>query len=103
MTTTVPLDAVLLVAAILFGLGLLGVLVRRNLVFVLMSLELMLNATVLAFAAAGARWGQPDGQVMVLFILVTAAAEVSVGLPLLLQINARFRTLDTDKVRLMRG
>lgn len=100
---TVPLNHVMILAGILFGLGLLGVLIRRDLVFVLMSLEIMLNASVLAFAAAGARWQQPDGQVLIIFILVTAAAEVSVGLPLVLQIDRKFKTVDADEVSLMRG
>ena len=63
----------------LFALGLAGVLVRRNLIFMLMSIEIMLNAAGLAFVVAGARWGQPDGQVMFLFILAMAAAEVVGG------------------------
>ena len=74
----------LAVAAVLFAVGLLGVLVRRNLLMVLLSLEIMLNAAGLAFVAAGAMWGQADGQVMFLFILVTAGAETAVGLTLLL-------------------
>ncbi|HEY3359472.1 MAG TPA: NADH-quinone oxidoreductase subunit NuoK [Polyangia bacterium] len=100
---TVTVTSVLLLAGVLFAVGLLGVLVRRDLLFVLMSLEIMLNATVLAFAAAGARWHQADGQVFILFILVTAAAEVSVGLPLVLQIQRKLNTVDADEVRLMRG
>lgn len=96
---TVPLDEVLLVAAVLFGLGLLGVLIRRDVVFVLMSLEIMLNAAILAFAAAGARWHQADGQVWVVFILVTAAAEVAVALPLLLRLNRPGPLVDTDALR----
>ncbi len=83
-------------AAVLFVLGLLGVLVRRNIIFVLASIEVMLNAAGLAFLAAGARWGQADGQVMFIFILAMAAAEVSVGLALALKIRRRLGTLDTD-------
>ena len=64
----------------MFALGLAGLLVRRNLIFTLMSIEVMLNAAGLAFVVAGSRWAQPDGQVMFIFILATAAAEVSVGL-----------------------
>ena len=90
-------------AGILFSLGLLGVLVRRNLLFVLMSIEIMINAAALAFVAAGSRWGQPDGQVMFLMVLTLAAAETSVGLAMLLQLQRRFRTLDTDAASEMRG
>jgi NADH-quinone oxidoreductase subunit K len=93
----------LLLAGILFALGLIGVLVRRNIIFILMSLEVMLNAAGLAFVAAGARWGQADGQVMFIFILVMAAAEVSVGLAIVLSLYHRFKSLDADAASEMRG
>lgn len=93
----------LLLSVILFSLGLIGVLVRRNLIFILMSLEIMLNATGLAFVVAGSRWGQADGQIMFLLILTLAAAEVGVGLGLALQIFHRFHTLDADAVNEMKG
>ena len=101
--SSVPMEHALILAAALFALGLAGVLVRRNLIFILMSLEIMLNATGLAFIAAGSRWGQADGQVMFVLILTLAAAEVSVGLALVLQIYHRFHTLDADAVSEMRG
>lgn len=94
--------AVLIVAAILFVLGLVGVLTRKNIIFILISVEIMLNASGLAFVAAGSRWGQPDGQVMFLFILAMAAAEVSIGLALILQINHQKKTLDVDKLTELR-
>jgi NADH-quinone oxidoreductase subunit K len=97
------LQFTLMLAGTLFSLGLLGVLVRRNLLFVLMSIEIMLNAAALAFVAAGSRWQQPDGQVMFLMVLTLAAAETSVGLAMLLQLHRRFRTLDTDAASEMRG
>jgi NADH-quinone oxidoreductase subunit K len=99
----IPMDHALLVAAILFALGLIGVLVRRNLVFILMSIEIMLNATGLAFVAAGSRWGMADGQIMFLLILTLAAAEVSVGLALILRIFYALKTLDADALSRMRG
>jgi NADH-quinone oxidoreductase subunit K len=99
----VPLSAVLTVAALLFGLGLVGLLVRRNLIFMLISVEVMLNAAGLAFVAAGARWGAADGQVMFLFILAMAAAEVSVGLALIILLHQRFHTVDSDSASQMRG
>ena len=92
-----------MLAGILFMLGLAGVIARRNIVFVLMSLEVMLNAAGVAFIAAGARWRQPDGQVVFLFILAMAAAEVSVGLALILQVYRRFKTLDDDAASELRG
>ena len=101
--SAVSFEAVLAAAGILFALGLVGLLVRRNLLFVLMSLEIMINAAGLAFIAAGARWGQPDGQVVFLFILAVAAAEVSVGLALVLQVRRLFKTLDSDAAGTMKG
>lgn len=94
--------AVLIVSAILFVLGLLGVLTRKNVIFILISIEIMLNASGLAFVAAGSRWGQPDGQVMFLFILAMAAAEVSIGLALILQIYHQHKTLNVDKLNELR-
>ena len=93
----------LLLASILFALGLIGVLIRRNIIVILMSLEVMLNAAGLAFVVAGARWQQADGQVMFIFILVMAAAEVAVGLALTLQFFRCFRTLDADAAARMKG
>ena len=90
-------------AAILFALGLIGLLTRRNVIFALLSIEIMLNAAGLAFVVAGARWGQPDGQVMFIFILTMAAAEVSVGLGLALRLHGLFKTLDVDAVNTMQG
>jgi NADH-quinone oxidoreductase subunit K len=103
MMATVPVEHGLILAGILFALGLIGVLVRRNILFILLSVEIMLNAAGLAFVVAGARWVQPDGQVMFMFILAMAAAEVSVGLALLLQVVRHVRTLDADAVDEMRG
>ena len=97
------MESGLILAGILFILGFIGVLVRRNIVFILLSLEVMLNAAGLAFVAAGSRWVQADGQVMFIFILAMAAAEVSVGLALILQIFRDFKTLDADAANNMRG
>jgi NADH-quinone oxidoreductase subunit K len=94
--TGIQLEQVLVLAAVLFVLGMKGLLVRRNVLFMLISIEIMLNAAGLAFVAAGARWGQADGQVFFLFILTMAAAEVSVGLALVLQLHQQFKTLDAD-------
>jgi len=99
----IPMKDGLILAAILFSLGLTSLLVRRNLLFILMSLEVMLNAAGLAFVVAGSRWRQADGQVMFLFILAVAAAEVAVGLALVFQIYRHFGSLDVDKLGEMRG
>lgn len=93
----------MILAAILFTLGLAGLITRRNLIFTLMSIEIMLNASGLAFIAAGSRWGQPDGQVMFLFILSMAAAEVAVGLAFVLLYHRRQMELDVDAASEMRG
>jgi NADH-quinone oxidoreductase subunit K len=84
-------------------MGLAGLLARRNLIFILMAVEVMLNAAGLAFVVAASRWGTADGQVMFLFILAMAAAEVSVGLALVLQMYHRKKTLDADAANDMRG
>lgn len=99
----VPMEHGLVLAAILFALGLAGLMLRRNMIFVLMSLEIMLNAAGLAFIVAGTGWQQPEGQVMYLLVITLAAAEASVGLALLIQLHQRFKTLDIDAASRMRG
>ena len=99
----IPIRDGLLLSGILFSLGLIGLLVRRDLILVLMSLEVMLNAAGLAFVVAGSRWQQADGQIVFLFVLTMAAAEVSVGLALVLQLYHQFKTLDADALSEMRG
>ena len=99
----IPLEHILVLASLLFAAGLLGLMVRRNIIFILMSLEVMLNAAALVFVAAGAHWGQADGQVIFLLILTVAAAEVSVGLGLVLQVQRRFHSLDMDGATRLRG
>jgi NADH-quinone oxidoreductase subunit K len=99
----IPFEAGLYLACILFVLGMIGVLIRRNIIMMLVSVEIMLNAAGLAFIVAGSRWGQADGQVMFIFILTMAAAEVSVGLALILQIYHQIKTLDSDSANKMKG
>lgn len=99
----IPVEHVLALSAVLFALGVLGLLVRRNILFVLMSLEIMMNAAALAFVAAGARWGQADGQVMFILVITLAAAEAAIGLAIVLQLHRRFKTLDIDVASEMRG
>jgi NADH-quinone oxidoreductase subunit K len=99
----IPLELGLGLAFVLFGLGLTGVLVRRNIIFILLSIEVMLNACGLAFVVVGSYLNQPDGQVMYFFILTMAAAEVAVGLGLVLQMYQKFKTLDTNSANRMRG
>ena len=96
---TISLDTQIIFAGILFLIGLIGLLVRRNIIFMLMSIEIMLNSAALVFVMAGSHWGQVDGQVMFIFILTVSAAEVSVGLALILQMYHHFRTLDADALK----
>ena len=99
----IPMEYGLLLAVILFCLGLVGLLIRRNIIFMLLCIEIMLNAAGFAFVVAGAAWGQADGQVMFIFILAMAAAEVSVGLALIIQLFNQSGSLDVSKVNKMKG
>jgi NADH-quinone oxidoreductase subunit K len=100
---TVSIGMGLVIAGLLFCLGLVGVLVRRNIIFILLSIEIMLNACGLAFVLAGSHWKQPDGQIMYFFILTMAAAEVAVGLSLVLQMVRHYGSVDVHAMRRMRG
>jgi NADH-quinone oxidoreductase subunit K len=99
----IPLDHLLILAATLFLIGFTGVLVRRNVIFMLMSLEIMLNACGLAFVTAGARWAEADGQIMYMLVLSLAAAEAALALGLILQMERRFRNLDIDALGELSG
>lgn len=103
MSGAIPMAHGLILAALLFALGLAGVLARRDLIFMIISLEVMLNAAGFAFVVAGSRWGEPDGEIMFLLVLAMAAAEAAVGMGLLSQIHRRLRTLDVDELSGMRG
>ena len=99
----IPIEHGLILSSILFVIGLIGVLTRRNIVFVLMSLEIMLNASALAFIVAGSRWGEADGQIMFIMILTLAAAEVAIGLGLIIQMFRQFKTIDINVLSDMKG
>jgi NADH-quinone oxidoreductase subunit K len=99
----VPLELGIIVGVALFAMGLVGVVVRRSGLIMLLCIEVMLNGAGLVFVLAGSRWGQVDGQVMFLLVLTLAAAEVSVGLGLLLQLHKSLHTLDADQASSMRG
>ena len=100
---SIPVEHGLILAAILFSIGLIGVLTRRNIVFVLMSLEIMLNAGGLEFIVGASRWGHAEGQIMFLMILTLAAAEVAVGLGLIIQMFRRYKTVDINVLSEMKG
>jgi NADH-quinone oxidoreductase subunit K len=99
----IPAEHGLILAVFLFVLGLIGLIIRRNIVFILLSVEIMLNASGLAFVVAGMKWRQPDGQVMFIFILTMAAAEVAIGLALALLMFGKMKTLDVDRASKMKG
>ncbi|AIN47291.1 NADH-quinone oxidoreductase subunit NuoK [Candidatus Palibaumannia cicadellinicola] len=84
------------IAAILFVLGLAGIIIRRNFFFILLGLEIMINAAALALVIAGSYWGQVDGQVMYILAITLAAGEASIGLALLLQLHRNRNTLNID-------
>ena len=100
---SVPLNYGIILAVIIFSLGLIGILVRRNIIFMLLSVEIMLNSAGMVFVFAGQKWMQADGQVFFIFILTMAAAEVSVGLALILQMYHHFKTVDSDSMNRMKG
>lgn len=99
----VPTTYYILLSAALFTIGVLGVLIRRNAIVVFMSVELMLNAANLALVAFARERLSVDGQVLVFFVITVAAAEVAVGLALLVSIFRSKRTADIDDVSLLRG
>lgn len=99
----VPTIYYVLLSATLFTLGVLGVLIRRNALVVFMSVELMLNAANLAFVAFAREHATVDGQVLVFFVITVAAAEVAVGLALLVAIFRNRHTTDVDEVSTLHG
>ena len=99
----IPLEHSLILAGTLFCVGLLGLLTRRNLIFIFLSIEVMLNAAGFAFVAVSNYLGQADGQIFFLVILSVAAAEVAVGLALALKYHHVFKSLDIDVAHDMRG
>jgi NADH-quinone oxidoreductase subunit K len=92
-----------ILSLVLFALGTLGVFLRRNVITVLMSIELMLNGANLAFVAFSRALGTLDGQVLVFFVMVVAAAEASVGLAIVIALNRHKDTLDVDAFNVMKG
>jgi NADH-quinone oxidoreductase subunit K len=99
---TVGLQHYLVVSALLFALGLLGVIVRRNLLVIYMSLELMLNAANLALVAFSRFTNNLDGQVFVFFVITVAAAEVAVGLALIVALYRKRQTTHVEDLTTMK-
>lgn len=100
---SVPLVDYLVVSAVLFTLGVTGVLTRKNPLVVFMSIELMLNAVNLSFIAFSRMWGTVSGQVITLFVLVVAAAEVVVGLAIIVTIFRSRTSVDVDDMHTLQG
>ena len=90
-------------SAILFTIGIVGVLIRRNAILIFMSVELMLNAANLAFVAFARHFDRLDGQIISFFVMTVAAAEVAVGLALIVTIFKTKRSIDVDEINLMKG
>jgi len=99
----VPISHILILSGVLFALGVVCVAVRRNLLMILIGVEVMINAAGLAFVAGSLRWGQPDGQIFVLFLAAMAASEVSVGLAMIVYMQKRKRSVDLDDFSDMKG
>lgn len=98
----VPLHYYLLVSAIVFAIGVIGVLIRRNLIVVLMSIELMLNAVNLTFIAFSRFLGSMDGQVAVFFVMAVAAAESVIGLAIIISVFRHRESLDPQEMQLLK-
>ncbi len=94
----VPINYYIILSAIIFSIGVLGVIIRRNIIIMLMCIELMLNAVNLLLAAFSAYYGDAKGQVFVFFIMVVAAAEVAVGLGIIVMIYRNTFSVDIDKL-----
>jgi NADH-quinone oxidoreductase subunit K len=98
----VPLSAYLVLSGILFSIGVIGFLVRRNLIVLFMSIELMLNAANLAFVAFARHLNSMDGQIFVFFVMTVAAAEAAVGLAIILAVFRTKETVNADEINLMK-
>ena len=98
----VPLNYYLMLSAVVFAIGVIGVLVRRNLIVVLMSIELMLNAVNLTFIAFSRYLGSISGQVVVFFVMAVAAAEAVIGLAIIISVFRHRQTLDLQELHLLK-
>ena len=99
---TIPMDHVLALSGILFSVGLVGAVTRRNLIVILMSIELMLNAVNVALVGFSRMWGQLDGQIFVLMVIVVAAAEVAVGLGIIISLFRNKESVNVEDMSLLK-
>lgn len=102
MAAQVPIAYYLVLAAILFSIGVGSFLIKRNIITIFISIELMLNAVNLTFVAFAHMWHQIDGQIFVFFVMVVAAAEAAVGLAIIISIFRTRQTLNVDQIDLMK-
>jgi NADH-quinone oxidoreductase subunit K len=98
----VPIAYYLVLAAILFSIGVAAFLIKRNIITIFMSIELMLNAVNLTFVAFSHMWHQISGQIFVFFVMVVAAAEAAVGLAIIISLFRVRQTLDVDQINLLK-
>lgn len=103
MTQTVPLQAYLILSAALFTVGVIGVLIRRNALIIFMAIELMLNAVNLSFVAFSRFLDSMDGQIIVFFVMAVAAAEVALGLAIIIALYRNKESVNVDEINLLRG
>ena len=99
----IPLQSILLLSAVLFTIGVIGTATRRNALTIFMSIELMLNAANLAFVGFARQHGGLHGQVIAFFVMALAAAEVAVGLAIIMAVFKKQETIDLDKIRFLKG
>ena len=95
--TAVPLNSYILLCTVLFCIGVMGVLLRRNIIIIFMSIELMLNSVNLLFAAFSSYSSNPAGQIFVFFVMVVAAAEIAIGLAIVVMIHRNTKTVDVNE------
>lgn len=98
----ITLTHYLVASAILFALGLIGIMTRRNVLMILLCIEIMFNAANLAFVAFARAWGDVGGQIVVFFIITVAAAEVTVGLAIAILLSRQLKTLNADEIRFLK-
>lgn len=98
-----PLESYLILSALLFTIGVIGVLIRRNAIIIFMCIELMLNAANLAFIAISRNLGEASGQIFVIFVMAVAAAEVAIGLAIIVSVFKHQQTINVDEVNSLKG
>ena len=103
MSAVVPISWYLVLAAVLFSIGMASFLLKRNIITIFMSIELMLNAVNLTFVAFAHMWHQITGQIFVFFVMVVAAAEAAVGLAIIIAIYRTRKTLNVDQINLLKN